>query len=320
MSGSNEKSGGPTGPRTPEGKDKSKVNATTHGIFSGVVVLKGESRPDYESLTDGLREVLQPQGTLEEILVDKVVMILWRHRRLILAERGEFLKNAQIHDSKLAKQQEAEAEKIEATVGPGLENGLFKNISNPIILDRCLELLTALRDRIQDQGDESASAEDCAILRKIYGPSHEDGGPETLLDIYARWLDRIATPEDLRHTVGYLSNTLSDTKILRAMEAEIQRLGEFKKVQRSNQQARSRQEVLRLSMNEGSGLERITRYEASLERTFDRTLAQLERLQRIRLGVNRQTYKTLTGRADDHSDRLRQNDPPQGRRTQDSDA
>jgi hypothetical protein len=43
-------------------------------------------------------------------------------------------------------------------------------------------------------------------------------------------------------------------------------------------------EALRLSIPEGPGLDRLLRYEASLERTFDRTLNQLERLQRMRLG------------------------------------
>lgn len=33
-------------------------------------------------------------------------------------------------------------------------------------------------------------------------------------------------------------------------------------------------------------LEGLLRYEASLDRTFDRTLSQLERAQRIRLGQN----------------------------------
>jgi hypothetical protein len=35
---------------------------------------------------------------------------------------------------------------------------------------------------------------------------------------------------------------------------------------------------------EGPQLDRFLRYEASLERAFDRTLSQLERLQRMRLG------------------------------------
>ena len=38
------------------------------------------------------------------------------------------------------------------------------------------------------------------------------------------------------------------------------------------------------SIPDAPGLDRLLRYEASLERVFDRTLSQLERLQRMRLG------------------------------------
>ncbi len=43
-------------------------------------------------------------------------------------------------------------------------------------------------------------------------------------------------------------------------------------------------EKLRLSIPEGPGLDKLLRYEAALDRSFDRTLSQLERLQRMRLG------------------------------------
>ncbi len=43
-------------------------------------------------------------------------------------------------------------------------------------------------------------------------------------------------------------------------------------------------EMRRGNIPEGHGLDRLLRYEASLERSFDRTLSQLERLQRVRAG------------------------------------
>lgn len=43
-------------------------------------------------------------------------------------------------------------------------------------------------------------------------------------------------------------------------------------------------EVLRKSIPELEWMDRLLRYEASLERNFDRTLAQLERVQRVRQG------------------------------------
>ena len=74
-----------TGPRTQQGKEKSKRNALKHGIFSQVVLLKGEPRAELESLLNGLRSDLEPEGTLEELLVDKLAVLVWRHRRLIIA-------------------------------------------------------------------------------------------------------------------------------------------------------------------------------------------------------------------------------------------
>jgi len=68
-----------TGPRTERGKQRSRHNALKHGIFSEAAVLKSESHAEFQSLLKGLRECLQPQGTLEEVLVEKLATILWRH-------------------------------------------------------------------------------------------------------------------------------------------------------------------------------------------------------------------------------------------------
>ena len=43
-----------TGPRTQQGKERSKHNAITHGIFSKAVVLKGESQADFDALLSAL--------------------------------------------------------------------------------------------------------------------------------------------------------------------------------------------------------------------------------------------------------------------------
>lgn len=80
------------GPRTQEGKENSKHNALKHGIFSQVALLKGEQRAKFDSLLSGLREVLEPEGALEELLVDKLVTLVWRHRRLIIADGEHPLK------------------------------------------------------------------------------------------------------------------------------------------------------------------------------------------------------------------------------------
>src|SRR5258708_21694884 len=88
-----------TGPRTPGGKQNSKHNALKHGIFSKVVLLKEEPRAEFNSLVRGLRNDLKPEGTLEELLVDNLVAISWRKRRLLIAEGAEIRKATEFVDS-----------------------------------------------------------------------------------------------------------------------------------------------------------------------------------------------------------------------------
>jgi hypothetical protein len=78
-----------TGPRTAQGKERSKLNALKHGLLSKVVLLERESRAAYLSLLNGLRDDFQPQGKLEAVLVENIAALLWRKRRLFQAERAE---------------------------------------------------------------------------------------------------------------------------------------------------------------------------------------------------------------------------------------
>ncbi len=80
---------GPTGPRTLRGKSKVRRNATKHGIFSETILKGRESRSEYQALLAGLTENFQAEGTMEELLVQKLCTLLWRQRRLLRAECAE---------------------------------------------------------------------------------------------------------------------------------------------------------------------------------------------------------------------------------------
>jgi hypothetical protein len=86
------------GPRTVEGKAIASKNATKHGIFANAVVLKSESRQEYNVLLDGLRRYFKPEGTLEQVLVEKLAILSWRYRRLIAAETDELNSDGLIAD------------------------------------------------------------------------------------------------------------------------------------------------------------------------------------------------------------------------------
>ena len=71
-----------TGPRSVAGKAASCQNATRHGLLSRQPLLPGEDPAELEALTRQLVEHLDPEAGVEELLVDDIVALVWRLRRL----------------------------------------------------------------------------------------------------------------------------------------------------------------------------------------------------------------------------------------------
>jgi hypothetical protein len=87
-----------TGPVTVQGKQTVANNALKHGVFSKSLILADEDPDEYKSLLDQLLLELHPSGLLEQTLVERIALTLWRQRRLVRAE------TANIESGRLAKQ------------------------------------------------------------------------------------------------------------------------------------------------------------------------------------------------------------------------
>jgi hypothetical protein len=73
-----------TGPKTPRGKAYSGRNAIKHGLFSRQMmdfVSHGEDPTEYEEILNGLRAKYQPMGTAEELEVERIALCWWRLKR-----------------------------------------------------------------------------------------------------------------------------------------------------------------------------------------------------------------------------------------------
>ena len=81
-----------TGPKTPEGKKVSRWNALRHGLLAKELVIPNgsgmENEEEFRELLSGLMEDLQPEGSMEEILVEEIAVSYWRLRRVIRSENG----------------------------------------------------------------------------------------------------------------------------------------------------------------------------------------------------------------------------------------
>ncbi len=86
-----------TGPKTEGGKTIAKLNALKHGVLSDATVItrgtQKERKEVYQRLSHDLREYFRPHGAMEEILVEQIVVCLWRKRRLLRYEVGCIRKN-----------------------------------------------------------------------------------------------------------------------------------------------------------------------------------------------------------------------------------
>src|ERR1700687_712076 len=70
-----------TGPRTPEGKAISSMNALKSGIDAQSFVIPGEDAGALAALTERFYQDCQPQTAIESLLVDNIVRASWLLRR-----------------------------------------------------------------------------------------------------------------------------------------------------------------------------------------------------------------------------------------------
>jgi hypothetical protein len=271
-----------TGPRTKQGKQRASLNSTKHGVFSKVVVLESEPRAEYERLLAGLRETLRPVGALEELLVEKLATLAWRQRRLLIAEGAEIRKNTEFVELDQRLREREEAENFLRLLDPLNNHGLIGGIHNPDVLERCVGLLAELREQIENDGLNLEN--DKTILERIYGDREENRLCDDFCDLYLILLAVSQSSEEERLREGCVSPEQCRKKILRGIDEEIRRLKRYREARTSMETVRMQLETLRHSIPDAPGLDRLLRYEASLERSFDRTLNELERRQRMRLG------------------------------------
>lgn len=87
-----------TGPKTAAGKSTSKMNAVTHGIFTTNPIASIEDADAFNALSQAITSLFNPSDCIEEALVERIIMAIWRQQRARLAEAAQInLSNMQTH-------------------------------------------------------------------------------------------------------------------------------------------------------------------------------------------------------------------------------
>jgi hypothetical protein len=83
-----------TGPRTPEGKAKSALNSTKHGLTSHTPLLPSEDPTEFLLFQDGMLEELNPLTTQQLIRAQAVIEVSWKLHRYRITESTLLQKQA----------------------------------------------------------------------------------------------------------------------------------------------------------------------------------------------------------------------------------
>src|SRR5215813_777848 len=78
-----------------KGYQTSRFNALKHGLLSKHIVLSWEDKTEYQHLLSALVAEHCPEGPTEEHLVEELAGIIWRKRRLRLAEKAAHCRSLQ---------------------------------------------------------------------------------------------------------------------------------------------------------------------------------------------------------------------------------
>jgi hypothetical protein len=83
-----------TGPRTPEGKARCRLNAFRHGLTGHVFVFTEDEAPAYTKHHSSIHDYYRPVGCVEQSLTDQVAIGIWRLQRAMAMEEGLFAMDA----------------------------------------------------------------------------------------------------------------------------------------------------------------------------------------------------------------------------------
>lgn len=273
-----------TGPKTAVGKAKVSKNSIKHGLLSQLAVLPSlETQEDWDEHFAQVRESLQPESYLEHAIVERIALTLWRLARSARYERDV-----------AAASIEKAPEDFDQERTRGFSMPRLKGIE---VLEEEMEWQKGFGDFITwlKGADEKQSATNeyaAALIQEsakeldvnIYGgdqdfsfPEYPDGYELDELDWDVRHLNLC-----LEAIAGFRSKSIGDLLDLvnKTNVADMEETAAAIRALKAERDYFTRSRILL----DGPSMDKVNRYETTLERSLTRYLAELERLRDKRSG------------------------------------
>ncbi len=273
------------GPKTEEGKEVVRWNATRHGMRSPAPVVPGvEKRENWEEHRDGVLESLSPEGYLERVLAERVALLSWRLNRVTRYETEAIALFQEKVEEDLAERRRRPFSDV---LGPAHLQEVRNKVKEAKSTERLLKRFPDLPDDKALSSDEAA-----AILYAVDEQTGEEAGLEEV--------SFPALPEDLElfeefegWTAGLVRECMvavasraeedSQKLLMSAVEDVRRAVIRAKKAAGEMERDLKRMSRERLLPDEKT-LEKVARYEARLSRGLYKAVHELEALQARRTG------------------------------------
>jgi hypothetical protein len=245
------------------GYEAVRFNAMKHGILSKLAVLAHEDAGEFDDLLVALVEEHQPRGITEKHLIEELAAIIWRKRRVLLAEGASINRGLQsVVHSKLNSPIPASAP---FQRGPSIDE-----IDLPDLLSSTPK---EVAQQQQDAELDLASTRKAAAILRKGGPNAYNKARRALTPDSRYWWDEHVEEESYPATAEGIAQFIRET-----LEPICYRM---------DYEARSQPAIKAQTLGEGlqaHRLEKLNRYETHLDRKFERTLAMLLKMKELRGG------------------------------------
>ncbi len=258
-----------TGKTKPKGYQVSRFNALRHGLLSRHTILPWEDESEYGALLDALVAEHRPSGPTEEHLVEELAGVMWRKRRLRLAEGAVIRQGLNRTTDSYRNTAQAACSHLEETEPSD-------DPDDPTKEAICSTLEGNSRDMTDLEEDEAMTAKALKLLHAGKRDAYQKA-LKALRDDTREWWEETLAEGDEEDKSSYTPDVEG---LLLFLESELQPWFEESRTEIERRpliQAQAFGEAV-----DPDRLERLARYEVHLDRKLERTLAMLLKLQDMR--------------------------------------
>lgn len=238
-----------------------------------------ENRAEFNAVLCGLQADLQPEGMVEEMLVERMAVAYWRLRRAIRAEVGELrqeLDNAHFDDIDTRKRHFHDHRPV--AILPIHREELRRT---GLGTEHFINELQAARDEVEKYGRLHEPGM-TSVLR-YFGKDPDGAG--VVCDFLTSVSRAIVNGHPVPEGGEELTVQACKEKMLLILDDELRSLRIVNEGLEEIEEQRVQARIAASHVPNAERYDRLLRYERAIERQFYRAAHELERLQRARLGL-----------------------------------